>query len=494
MKNENLYRILLALLLSASLHTDALAQPHSITTPQARLPTTPHIGQSGSYVLEKGEQSLLARAWLTQRATRSIDVQYFIWSTDNVGILAAEALLQAADRGVSIRVLVDDFLIDAEERTLLTLAAHPKIHIRVYNPRHQVGVSAFKRWINLFIGFRQSNQRMHDKVFIVDKQTAITGGRNMADEYFDFDHHYNFRDRDVLLSGEVVNAMNQSFEQFWQHELSVPVETLLADELKKLDSVTINTAYTELHSYAAKPENFAPQVRQALTDMDQPMQQMLHQLHWGKVQFVNDIPGKNPNRFDLGGGGRSTSALKHLLLQAKQSITIQSPYLIMPEGGMELFKTLLDKKIIIRISTNSLASTDNLYAFSGYLAQREQLLDLGLKIFEYNPFPHVAKQLLRPEQQEKPPVFAIHAKTMVIDHQTLYIGTFNFDPRSSNLNTEVGVIIHHPGLAQQVEQAIETDMLPENSWSAHDNPDQHSPWWKRVKARFFSWLPLNPVL
>ena len=185
--------------------------------------------KTGAYILEKGEEALMARAWLAQHAQHSIDVQYFIWSTDNIGILAAEMLLAAADRGVKVRVLVDDFLIDAEDKSLALLAAHPNVLIRIYNPKHKVGTSTFGRIINAIMDFRGINQRMHDKTAIFDSVAGITGGRNMADEYFDFDHEYNFRDRDILLLGAAVKDMRINFDEFWVSSLSVPVEDLLSD-------------------------------------------------------------------------------------------------------------------------------------------------------------------------------------------------------------------------------------------------------------------------
>lgn len=160
-----------------------------------------HPGKSGAYVLEKGEEALLARAWLADHSTKSIHIQYFIWSTDNIGILASEALLRAADRGVKVRVLVDDLLIDAPPETMLALALHPNIDIRIYNPKLTVGTSKLKRVGNVLTGFRTINQRMHDKTALFDGMVGITGGRNMADEYFDYDHRYNFRDRDILVLG-----------------------------------------------------------------------------------------------------------------------------------------------------------------------------------------------------------------------------------------------------------------------------------------------------
>ena len=161
----------------------------------------------------------MARAWLTDRAQETIEVQYFIWSTDNIGILASEALLRAAERGVKVRVIVDDLLIDAPDDSLIALAMHPNIEIKIYNPKHSVGTSLLQRIKYIFTDFRGVNQRMHDKTFVVDGKVAITGGRNMADEYFDYNHTYNFRDRDALVMGKVVKDIQQSFNLFWKSKL-----------------------------------------------------------------------------------------------------------------------------------------------------------------------------------------------------------------------------------------------------------------------------------
>ena len=227
-----------------------------------------HPGQSGSYVLDTGDEALIARAWLTDHAGRTLEVQYFIWSSDNVGILAAEALLRAADRGVKVRVIVDDLLMDAPDESLLALAHHPNIDIRIYNPKSSVGTPVQKKAVNVATDFRGVNQRMHNKVLVIDGKVAITGGRNMADEYFDYDHEYNFRDRDVLLVGPVVNTMSASFEQFWASPLSVPVEQRFdgVGLMKKhvaVGDAEVQEVYRNLHAYAAAPGNFAPQVRAA---------------------------------------------------------------------------------------------------------------------------------------------------------------------------------------------------------------------------------------
>jgi putative cardiolipin synthase len=460
--------------------------------------TTRMSSQTGAYILEKGEEALIGRAWLTQHATTSIDVQYFIWSTDNVGILAAEQLLSAAERGVAVRVLVDDFLIDAEDRTLLLLSAHPNVQIRVYNPKLAVGIGFWQKVKNVFSDFRAINQRMHDKTAIFDSIAGITGGRNMADEYFDFDHEYNFRDRDILLLGSAVQDMVDNFEEFWGSEFAIPVEQILAEELAEISAEDIAQRARELHAYAADRRNFAPEVRQAIEATSKHIQELLQMMIWDDMTFISDIPGKNAGEMGLGGSGESTRQLIAALQDARESILIQSPYLIMPEGGIEFFDSLVDQGVRIRISTNSLASTDNIQAFSGYASQREDLLRAGIEIYEYRPYPAIRETLLEryPSIAENNPIFAIHAKSLVIDNSVVFIGTFNLDPRSANLNTEVGVLVSNEQLAKQLTASIERDIRAENSWKTtlDFNPDNEVGRARRFRVWINQLLPIEPVL
>ena len=454
--------------------------------------------RTGVYILEKGEEALIGRAWLAQHATRSIDVQYFIWSTDNIGILAAEQLLGAAERGVAVRVLVDDLLIDAQSRTLLLLSAHPNAQIRIYNPNLSVGVSLWQRIVNAVTSFREVNQRMHDKTAIFDNVAGITGGRNMADEYFDYDHEYNFRDRDVLLVGPAVADMTENFDEFWNSEFAVPVEDILADEVESITAEDVATRARELHAYANDPRNFAPQVREAIASAPASFPYLLQAMSWEDVMFVSDIPGKNTGEAGLGGGGETTTHLFNALNGAQESVLIQSPYLIMPEGGIELFAKLVDSGVRIRVSTNSLASTDNIQAFSGYHEQREDLLRAGVELYEFKPYPQIRDALIDryPAIAESNPIFALHAKSMVVDGETVYIGTFNLDPRSANLNTEVGVLVDSKELADQLTGSIERDIRPENSWRTTEefDPDSVVSRGKRFRVWLNEILPLEPVL
>ena len=283
------------------------------------------------------------------------------------------------------RLIVDDLLIDAPDKSLLALARHPKIDIRIYNPQTSVGVPLHKRLLNVLTDFRGVNQRMHDKTLVVDGKIAITGGRNMAAEYFDYNHECNFRDRDVLLLGEAVKAMRASFERFWNSELSVKVEELYGSlgamqKYVRVNDAEIEQIYRELHAYAKAPENFAPEVRAAVIATPESFARLAQSMKWGKVDFISDRPGKNENQFRLDGGGETASALGQLIKGARARVVIQSPYLVLSDRAMELFRQITARGVTVRINTNSLASTDNLAAFSGYRNQRDQLLKMRLQI------------------------------------------------------------------------------------------------------------------
>lgn len=460
-----------------------------------------HEGKSGVYILDKGSDALIARGWLAENARQSIDVQYFIWSTDNIGMLALEALLRAADRGIQVRIIVDDLLIKTPDKTLLALALHPNIDIKIYNPKLSVGVPLQTKMLNVLTGLRGVNQRMHNKAMIVDRNLAIVGGRNMAAEYFDYNRDYNFRDRDVLLLGAVVSDVSASFQEYWDSPVCVSVESQyngfgLLKKRVEVRNEEVKDIYAELHALARSRDNFPDEVRVAIADLPKIFTRIAQNMYWGDVRFISDHPGKNEGSSDFGGGGVTTRALAEMFKSAQQRVIIQSPYLVLSDKALELFRAARERGITIRISTNSLASTDNLMAFSGYRNQREILLGMGIEVFEYKPNPEIEKELVQRlvAMKEEPPVFALHAKSMVVDGKEVFIGTYNLDPRSENLNTELGVIIKSEKLAKAVEDAIEIDMLPQNSWSARVAPDDNASPAKRGKVLLLRGVPLQPLL
>ncbi|MDB5050361.1 MAG: phospholipase superfamily protein [Fibrobacteres bacterium] len=452
-----------------------------------------HPGQSAAVTLERGELSLLSRAWLADHAARTLDVQYFIWTADNVGRLAMASLLDAADRGVKVRVLVDDFLLETPAEMLTAMDGHPNFEIRIYNPNTNTGVGFWRRYWNLATGFRAVNQRMHNKALIVDGMFAVTGGRNLADEYFDFHHEFDFRDRDLLVGGPVVDQMDSTFDTYWNAPLARPVKDLLPP----LDQARQQAVRDSIHAYALDSSNFDPAARLALKNIPETFGALLQELAWGPARFVADAPGKNDGKQGLAGGGATTRFLADLLRSARKRITIQSPYLIPDDSTLALFKALTARGVEVRISTNSMANNDNLKAVSGYINRRKALLAAGVKVFEFKPQPGIQKNLQQRYGKFKKlqPIFVIHAKTLVVDGNKVFIGTFNLDPRSMNLNTESGVLLEHAGIAGQVERAIERDMEPENSWDASkETGDSHAPLSRRIKTWFWGRLPIESVL
>jgi putative cardiolipin synthase len=293
--------------------------------------------------------------------------------------------------------------------------------------------------------------------------------------------------------------MHESFERFWASDLAVPVEGLLDGDGDAPDAADadVEATYRELAAYAADTAHFAPEVRAVLAAVPDDFSRLAAEISWGRVDFVSDLPGKNSGAEGLRGGGLSSAALAALLRTAQSEVVIQSPYLVASEPAFVLFRELTARGVRIRISTNSLASTDNLKAFSGYLDQREELLEAGVEVFEYRPDPEIQESIMarRAALRAEAPVFAIHAKSLVVDRRVAFVGTYNLDPRSENLNTEIGVVIHDAAQAGAVAAAIETDMLSGNSWNAAaDDPDQYASIAKRVRAWLWSWLPIDPVL
>ncbi len=443
--------------------------------------------KTGVYVLEEGEGALVTRGWLCEYAEQTIDVQYFIFSSDNVGLIACDYLVRAADRGVKVRIMVDDIMVEAGVHEILTLDSHENITIKIYNPQINLGKNIYAKLKNLATDFRASNQRMHNKTFLVDGKISITGGRNIADEYFDYDHEYNFRDRDVLLIGKTTTQIQNSFDTFWNSPLSIAV----IDLVKEKDKIALNTnRFEQLHRYACNPENFWPQVRDEMTKLNSVFQ-TLHQtkkLIWiDSVAFISDVPGKNNGAHGLAGSGVCTDALIKLIREAKHSVDIQSPYLITSEIGQSLFREAVKRGVKIRILTNSLSSTDNIEAFSGYQRDREKLLETGVEIYEFRPDAAERYQLMQSALQKNmhyTPIFGLHAKSMVVDGKITVIGTFNLDPRSANLNTECVAVIYDAAITHNVLKGMEEEFKPANSWQTtlKWNPDSKAGLKKRIST------------
>jgi putative cardiolipin synthase len=481
-----------------SLNADFCSAIHRDTSSSLSTKLDPLVdsmaNKTGVYVLEDGDGSMVARAWLSEYAEHTIDIQYFIFTADNVGLIAADYLVRAADRGVKVRILVDDIMVEADEQKLLTLDSHENISIRIYNPGSNTGKTIIDKIHKLTSDFRGVNQRMHNKTFTVDGKVVITGGRNIADEYFDYDHDYNFRDRDVLLIGGVTKTIQNSFELFWKSSYVKDVKSLIDTTLY---NYTAADRFDNLHQYACDSTNFWPQVRKKIQNIPTAFEmiQSTGKLQWvDSVEFISDIPGKNDGSKGLGGGGVTTDALIRLVQLAKDSIIIQSPYLITTELGKNLFKDAVKRGVKIKILTNSLASTDNLEAFNGYQRDRKELLETGVRIYEFRPDAQIRFTIMTGALQKKmnhTPVFGLHAKSMVIDGKITVIGTFNLDPRSANLNTECVTVIHSKKITKEVEMEMLEEFKPENAWETTSiwNPDTQATLKKNMKVKMMKIIP-----
>ncbi len=445
--------------------------------------------KTGVYVLEDGSGSMVARAWLTEYAEKTIDIQYFIFSTDNIGLIACDYLIRAADRGVKVRIIVDDFMIDTDPQAILAFNSHENISLKIFNPGTNLGKNLLKRVYKLTTDFRDFNKRMHNKTFIVDGKVVITGGRNIADEYFDYDHEYNFRDRDILLVGKESENVNKSFEEFWNSPLSYDVTDLVEKE-PVTETIPSEDRFDNIHEYACNPENFWPQIRERIETLPTTFNYIKTSgdLVWVEdVTFVSDAPNKNNETKGLKGGGISTSKLIDLVQKAESSIDIQTPYLVTTDLGKNLFKEAVERGVKVRILTNSLAATDNLEAFSSYQSDRKKLLKTGINIYEFRPDAAIRKEIMTGELKDTlkhSPIFGMHAKSMVIDNKTTVIGTFNLDPRSANLNTECIVIVNSDEVTKRVLEIMEEEFKPENSWkiTLEYNPDSEVNKYKRIKT------------
>ncbi len=451
--------------------------------------------KTGIYVLEDGGNAMMVRAWLSEHAEKTIDIQYFIFSTDNVGLIACDYIVRAADRGVKVRILIDDMMVDATPHDILTLDSHKNIEVKIYNPGVNLGKNLEAKVAHFAKDFKGANQRMHNKTFTVDGKVVVTGGRNIADEYFDYDHEYNFRDRDVLLLGKVVGDVHSSFETFWNSSLSVPVTKVLDVEGMNF---TDSNRFERLHQYACNPDNFWPQVRAKIRELPEVFKSISAsgKMAWSdSVYFVADDPGKNTGD-GMHGGGKTTTQLAGLIAAARSTIDIQSPYLIVTDEGLQLFKAAVKRGVRVRIMTNSLASTDNLPAFAGYQKVRKQLLDAGVHIYEFKPDAKERYNIMTGALQQKlsyTPVFGLHAKSMVVDGAIAVVGTFNMDPRSANLNSECVTIVHSRKVAEGILRGMEEEYKPENSWEttvAH-NPDSEAGAKKRIKTFTKRVIPKN---
>lgn len=424
-----------------------------------------------------GYDALLLRVHLIRQARSSIGIQTFIWTNDECGRLLIYELIEAARRGVKVRILADHFVSEKDPATMAFLAtAHPNLEVKHYRPAlSRLKPSLWRTMLAGLMSFRSFNQRMHNKVMLFDDAVLITGGRNIENTYFDHSTTMNFRDRDVLAVGPVVRGAVESFEHFWSYRHAVS-----SRDLADVGAVIAKGGYRR---YATRADydfgpHFAGLDREAndATLIGARFASKLKPVR--RVEFISDEPGKTAGGAAM---ARITQALRTTLEQAKSSIVMQTPYLVLSRPARKLIREMQERNpgLRIRISTNSFASTDNLFAYSAnYRLRNDYIEDLQLQVYEFKPrpaslpvlFPRqplmagIATARVEAGKTARPPFLCVHAKTLVVDGRIAFIGSYNLDPRSENLNTEVGLLIEDEALARELQAEMEADMQPANSW------------------------------
>jgi len=432
------------------------APPCQPVQPLVTLPV--HESAHRVRLLEGGFESLVTRVDLIRSARRSITIQTFIWRNDEAGRLLLFELIEAARRGVTVRVLADQMFSENDaEVAAVAATAHEQVAVRAYNPiADRVAPTLLASLSKVLLDFRNLNQRMHNKVMVVDGEVAVTGGRNIQNAYFDLDPRLNYRDRDVVVRGPAVSAMIVSFEEYWSSPLAVPLDSLLdvADCIARADLPSLRDA-----------RDFGVAEVRAEVDRDlphEPARRSRDEMTVDRVAFLADVPGKNSATW-LDASGRITEQLVTVLCGAEREVLIQSPYLVLGDRASALLGGLRDADVDVVISTNSLAATDSWQTYGIFYQQKRRILDdLDLEVHELKPVP-LGARARRPEP-ETAAFYCLHSKSMVIDDRLGMVGSYNLDPRSGNLNTEVALLVFDEAFAGRLEASIREDVAPDQSW------------------------------
>ena len=455
--------------------------------------STPGSPKHELVLLERGSDALALRLNLIRAARERIELKSFIFQLDDSGMLVLDALLDAAERGVRVRVLLAQLYGLDEPNLQAALAGHHRnFELRLYNPTFgEARTQPLQFAAGIVCCFRRFNQRMHGKALVVDDALAITGGRNVQDRYFDWDPGYNYRDRDLLVGGPVARAMRDEFDAFWTAERSVPAEQLVdvAERWKRHGGAPPG----RLDFRERLVEGRLATMQQAAAD-DAALRETLRgaTFHVGAVRYIADLPQKH----ERGRASRrdASQTMRAIIAGAREDVLLQTPYLVLSRPARELFLELQAREAAprVRVSTNSLAATDAfpVYAMS-HKYKRTYLRELGFQIHEYKPYPTdtpidpAATGALGEQAAAEFPLFGsatrggndgpvplrragvrvgLHSKSIVLDRRVGIVGTHNFDPRSDHWNTESVVVVEDAPFAAALADAIERDMQPENAW------------------------------
>ena len=421
-----------------------------------------HGGNSAFRMLAAGVDGFLARVQMVNAAERTIDLQYFIFRADETGKLLTNAVLRAADRGVRVRVLIDDGETIAGDDQLVALDAHERIEVRVFNPFMYRGSVTFFRALEFTLSISRLDYRMHNKLMVVDNAIALLGGRNIGDQYFQIDPQGQYADDDVFAAGPIVKELSITFDEFWNSDMAIPVRALAEATASDAALADYRRVLADHHDEKkADGTDYASRVATG-----EPLAAMISgrlPLVWAPAQLVHDSPNKKRVKEGMV-GMLMHRPVAEAVAAVQAELLMITPYLIPGDEGMALFGDLRKRNVRVRILTNSLESANVLVAHSGYLGYRPPLLERGVEIHEVRSLLGNARGSGQTASMSRFGTYSLHAKLFVLDRQRLFVGSMNFDQRSMHLNTEIGLIIDSPVLARQAAARFEAMVSPPNSY------------------------------
>lgn len=422
-----------------------------------------HDGKSAFRLLSVGVDGLLFRAQMIGAATRTIDLEYFIFRQDDTGQLLSDALLRAADRGVRIRLLVDDADRNDGDEQIAALSAHPNIQIRIYNPFAYRGRDELIRDLEFAFDASRLDYRMHNKLMVVDNAIALVGGRNIGDAYFQVDPESQFGDDDVFAAGPIVRKLSDSFDEYWNSALAIPVAAL--DEAR--------TSSARLAAYRVALEQHRKTMKAAGIEYarriatGEPLASVLagrSSLVWANARVLYDSPNKK--RIE---DGEEAGALMHRAVMdaakgVQHELLIVTPFFVPGLDGVKLLSELHKRGVRVRVLTNSMEATPEPLAQAGYMHYRRALLEHGVELYEVRARLGSARGSGESKAAAEDGHYALHAKLFIFDRKRLYAGSMNFDERSRRINTEMGLIIDSPELARQAAARFDAMTSPADSY------------------------------
>ena len=416
----------------------SVALPNPESTSLGRLVAAEEVNKnlSGIRLLTSGEEALADLIALADHAERTLDIQYYIIHQDDSARILLHHVRLAADRGVRVRVLVDDLNTAGEDRRFLHLSEHAHVEVRVFNPFPGGRFATWTRFLASATDIRRINHRMHNKLFVADNALAITGGRNIGDQYFTRDQHNNFIDLDVVAAGAIVPELSASFDAFWNSKYAYPIASVASPVSAEPASAPM------LDGAAATSSNW----------LARELESGRVTLTWVPATVLADRPAKIASETSPEEEVTIANDLATLMLSAKQELVVISPYFVPGQDGVAMFARLEGQGVHIRILTNSLAATDSPLVHNGYARYRVKLLKLGVELSEVRPKLGQKRARFHPFRSSNA---SLHAKALVIDQKTVFIGSLNMDARSARTNSELGLVIRSAEIARQVSSLLD---------------------------------------